>query len=271
MTIGLPQFRVSESIGHCRNRTLTPFPGILPANQICLFLDIDGTLIEFADTPDAISVEPMVIDTLQRLKSALDGALALVSGRAVVDVDRILFPLHLPAAGLHGVERRDAMGRMHIPDIDTSPLESVREALQDFIARHPGLLLEDKLRSLAVHYRRVPGLRREVRKAMTRASAGLAPAFILLEGDMVLELKPGGLDKAAAVEAFMRESPFRGRTPVFVGDDVTDCDGFDATRRLGGITVAVGPRVTAQYYLPDPRAACIWLARIAEQGDSHER
>lgn len=251
--------------------TLRPAPGLLSANQICLFLDIDGTLIDFADTPDAVSVEPAVLDTLRLLEVALGGAVALVSGRSVADIDRLLSPLLLPAAGLHGAERRDTTGRMHMADINESPLESVRQGLQPFVACHPDLLLEDKGRALAVHYRRAPALRDAVWKAMSTASAGMSPAFKLLEGDMVLELKPGGLDKAAAVDGFMREAPFRGRIPVFVGDDVTDYDGFSATRRYDGITVAVGPRVTAQYYLPDPRAVCAWLLRIAEQREIRGR
>jgi trehalose 6-phosphate phosphatase len=247
---------------------LRPEPALPPAASICVFLDVDGTLVEFADTPGGVSVDPLVFDMLRRLQGALDGALALVSGRSIADMDRILAPLQLPAAGLHGLERRDALGRMHVPELDDSPLEPVRVHLQQFVAAHAGLLLEDKNRALAVHYRRAPDLRDAVWRAMSTAAAGLSPAFKLLEGDMVLELKPGRFDKAAAVEAFMREAPFRGRIPVFVGDDVTDYDGFAAVRRHDGITVAVGPRVTAQWYLPDPPAACAWLLRIAEQGGS---
>jgi trehalose 6-phosphate phosphatase len=248
-----------------------PEPALPSAASICVFLDVDGTLIEFAETPDGVSVDPHVFDMLGRLRAALGGALALVSGRSIADMDRILAPLKLPAAGLHGLERRDALGRMHVPEVDESPLEPVRMQLQRFVAAHAGLLLEDKDRALAVHYRRAPDLRDAVWQAMSTAAAGLSPAFKLLEGDKVLELKPGRLDKAAAVEAFMREAPFQGRIPVFVGDDVTDYDGFRAVTRHDGITVAVGPRVTAQWYLPDPRAACAWLLRIAEQGDCRDR
>jgi len=243
-----------------------PGPALLPAHQICLFLDVDGTLIEFADTPHGVHVEPVLLETLRRLEAALGGAIAIVSGRSIADIDRVLHPLRLPAAGLHGVERRDAAGRIRAPFIDETPLDAVRESLLRFVADHPGLLLEDKSQALAVHYRRVPALRDAVWSSMLKVSAGLAPQFVLLEGDMVLELKPGVADKATAVDAFMREAPFRGRFPVFVGDDVTDYDGFAAVRRHGGITVAVGPRVTAQWNLADPRAACEWLARIAEEG-----
>jgi len=243
-----------------------PQPELLPAERICVFLDFDGTLVNFAETPGAVSVKPTVIDMLVRLQGALSGALAVISGRSVAEIDRILAPLRLPAAGLHGAERRDCTGALHIPDIHEAPLDCVREALKPFVEAHAGLLLEDKRRALAIHYRRAPDLRDKVWRAMTAASSGLTPEFKLLEGDMVLELKPGRFDKAAAVEAFMRETPFRGRVPVFVGDDVTDYDGFCAVTRHGGVTVAVGPRVMAQWYLPDPDAACAWLMHIAEQG-----
>ena len=255
-------------------RRTTPPPGgirrtepeLLSAERICVFLDVDGTLVEFAETPGAVRVDPPVIDMLHRLQGALDGALAVISGRSVAEIDRILAPLRLPAAGLHGAERRDCTGVLHLPDIHEAPLDAVRKELQAFVDANGGLLLEDKRRALAIHYRRAPDLRDEVWRAMTAASSGLSPAFKLLEGDMVLELKPGRFDKAAAVDAFMREAPFRGRVPVFVGDDVTDYDGFCAVRRHGGVTVAVGPRITAQWYLPDPGAACAWLMHIAEQG-----
>jgi trehalose 6-phosphate phosphatase len=248
-----------------------PEPELLPAERICVFLDVDGTLVEFAETPGAVSLDPAVIDMLLRLQESLGGALAVVSGRSVAEIDRILAPLRLPAAGLHGAERRDCNGVLHVPDIHEAPLDSVREMLKPFVEAHAGLLLEDKRRALAIHYRRVPDLRDKVWRAMTVASSGLTPEFKLLEGDMVLELKPGRFDKAAAVDAFMRENPFRGRVPVFVGDDVTDYDGFCAVRRHGGVTVAVGPRVTAEWYLPDPGAACAWLMQIAEKGRSGGR
>jgi trehalose 6-phosphate phosphatase len=240
-------------------------PGDFPAARICLFLDIDGTLVNFADAPSAVCLSPSVIETLPLLHDALDGALAVVSGRPLAEIDRLLQPLHLAAAGLHGIERRDAAGRIHLPEVDPGALLGVRQRLEPFVAGHAGLLLEDKGRSLAVHYRMAPQLRDEVWVAMTRAGSGLAPAYKLLEGDMVLEIKPADRDKASAVEDFMREQPFRGRVPVFVGDDVTDYDGFSAVRRHAGITVAVGPRVTAQWYLADPEAVHAWLMRIVNQ------
>jgi trehalose 6-phosphate phosphatase len=246
-----------------------PEPAELPASNICLFLDLDGTLVEFAPTPGDVRIEPSLIDVLARLSRTLGGALAVVSGRALSDIDRLLHPLRLPAAGLHGVERRDATGVLHLPTGGSSSLDGVRRSLGDLLAGHEALLLEDKGLSLAVHFRRAPELRDVVWTAMARASAGLAPAFRLLEGDMVLEIKPGDRNKASAVDDFMREPPFLGRLPVFIGDDVTDYDGFGAVRRHAGITVAVGPRVVAQWYLPDPGAARNWLARIAEQGPCH--
>lgn len=246
-----------------------PAPAVFPPSQICLFLDIDGTLVEFAKAPDEVRVDAEAIGTLTMLEAALDGALALISGRPLADVDRLVQPLHLPAAGLHGLERRDAGGCVHRPDVQGTRLQPARASLREFVASHPGLLLEDKSVALAVHYRAAPQLKQLVQVTMAKAAVSLLPEFALLAGDMVMEIKPARFDKAAAVEEFMREAPFAGRVPVFVGDDITDYDGFGAVRRHGGMTVAVGARVTAQWYLPDPRATRDWLARIATAGASN--
>ena len=250
-----------------------PAPAILPSRDICLFVDVDGTLIEFADSPAEVRVSAGLIDTLQRLHASLDGALALVSGRSIVDLDRLLYPLKLPTAGLHGMERRDAAGKIWRAHVPSAALANGRTELSALAASHPGLLLEDKHASLALHYRRVPHLMGLARAAVARVAAPLVPEFELLDGDMVVEIKPANLNKATAVDAFMVERPFVGRIPVFVGDDITDYRGFGAVRRYEGRTVAVGDRVEAQWYLPDPAAARAWLAAIAMAGvvDSSSR
>jgi len=248
-----------------------PGPAVLPASQICLFLDFDGTLVEFAPAPDGVHVEPELFATLRALHVALHGAIALVSGRPLADIDERLKPLRLPSAGLHGLERRDAAGRVHRAPTSDHALEPARLALREFVAGRSDLRLEDKGAALAVHYRGAPGARALVQSVLARLSAPLSPGFEVLEGDMVVEIKPARYDKASAVEEFMGEAPFMGRVPVFVGDDITDYDGFSAVRRFDGLSVAVGDRVSAQWYLPDPRAARAWLAQIAGLGSGHGR
>ena len=247
-------------------------PGVLPAGRICLFLDFDGTLVEFADDPRDVRPDAHLPQLLSSLQLALDGAVALISGRRLEELDVLLHPLRLPAAGLHGLERRDAQGRLRLrPPTAAGPeLRGLRSRLRELVAAHAGLLLEDKGAALALHYRRAPELQETVQRAVAALVAPLAPQLQLLRGDMVLEIKPQAPDKATAVEGFMREPPFAGRVPVFVGDDVTDRDGFGAVRRHHGMTVAVGARVTAQWRLPDPAAVRTWLARIAEAGGRRE-
>ncbi|HMI37511.1 MAG TPA: trehalose-phosphatase [Steroidobacteraceae bacterium] len=247
-----------------------PGPAVLPASQICLFLDFDGTLVEFAPAPDGVHVEAGLFEILRALHAALQGAVALVSGRPLSDIDELLKPLRLPSAGLHGLERRDAAGRFHRPQFSVQALDPARLALKAFVAGRSDLRLEDKGAALAVHYRGAPRARELVRSVLARVSAPLFPRFEILEGDMVVEIKPTRYNKASAVEEFMGEEPFVGRVPVFVGDDVTDYDGFAAVRRLHGLSVAVGDRVSAQWYLPDPRAARAWLAQIAGLASRHD-
>ena len=203
------------------------------------FLDVDGTLLDIAEAPDRVHVPPRVVDVLARLAGSFGGAVALVSGRPIADLDRLLSPLRLPCAGLHGAERRDARGELRRHGMDGA-LDAARTALSSFCAAHPGTLLEDKGAALALHYRLAPAAESQARRAVGRALAGLGPAFALQEGKCVLEIKPAGSSKAHAIEEFMAEAPFAGRVPVFAGDDVTDEDGFRAVNRLGGLSVRVG-------------------------------
>lgn len=246
-------------------------PAVLPAGRICLFLDFDGTLVEFADHPRDVRPDAQLLELLRSLQIGLAGAVALISGRRIEELDALLHPLRLPAAGLHGLERRDAQGRLRLAvrPAAVSGLEALRPRLLELMAQHSGLLLEDKGATLAVHYRRAPQLGATLQQAVAALVAPLEPELEVLEGDMVLEIKPHSFDKASAIEGFMSEQPFAGRMPVFIGDDLTDCDGFGAVRRHGGVTVAVGYRVTAQWRLPDPGAVRAWLARIADAARRH--
>jgi len=235
----------------------------LPTNAWCLFLDVDGTLLELADHPGAVFVDPALKSLLERLRTAASGAVALVSGRTVADLDRLFGDPTLMLAGMHGCERRDADGHLHIAPVALEQLSQVRAGLQRMVARHPGLMLEDKGAGLALHFLKARELEHEVRAEVSLLAAPLVPQFALLDGHAVIEVKPAAHTKDSAVTAFMNEAPFRGRQPIFIGDDRTDYGGFAAVRRFDGLAVAVGDRVKADWWLPGPAAVRGWLEQLS--------
>jgi trehalose 6-phosphate phosphatase len=239
-----------------------------PSLAWCLFLDVDGTLIELTDTPFDTVASAELKAMLKEVAERLGGALALVSGRSVEYLDALFAPLRLPAAGLHGVERRKASGAMHGASFVDSQLDRARAALAQLVRELPGTLLEDKGRTVAVHYRLAPQSEPRVRESVLAIAAQLGSNYHVQEGNMMLELKPRGFTKGGAIKAFMREPPFSGRTPVFVGDDLTDLDGFKVVDDQGGISIAVGDRVKAQRHLDDPAAVRAWLQGLAALTDS---
>ncbi len=234
------------------------------------FLDIDGTLLEYAARPHEVQVDAGLLELLDRLRAASGGAIALVSGRSVEDIDKLFAPLVLPAAGQHGTERRTAAGtvRRHAP-----PIERLGRAAADLVrltAAHTGLVLENKGMTLALHYRLAPALRALAEREMRAAAAALGDAFELQSGKFVIEIKPSGKDKGSAIAEFAAEAPFAGRRPVFIGDDLTDEPGFDLVNRMGGHSLKVGPGITrARWHLFDAAAVRRWLATYAEQFAPH--
>lgn len=227
-----------------------------------LFLDVDGTLLEIAETPDGVRVPAQLIRTLTEVAQRESGALALISGRSLAQLDRLFAPARFAAAGLHGLERRDAAGSLIRPRHLDQELNDARQALRAFVSPHPGLLLEDKGLTLALHYRRAPELEGEARRIVTALATRLGQGFHVQEGKCVLELKPAGFSKRTAIEAFMRERPFKGRLPVFAGDDVTDEDGFLAVNSMGGHSIRVGndAPTAARYRVPNVEALRAWLS-----------
>jgi len=224
-----------------------------------LFLDFDGTLVDIAETPEAIEVPPALVGLLSDLHDWLDGALAVVSGRQIDVLDRFLAPLRLCAAGEHGVQRRDPNGEMR----EQAPpdLTRVLAAANEIASQHPGLLVERKHAAIALHYRLAPELEAQCRNQMQRAIAG-DPRFELLHGKSVFEVKPAGVNKGIAIDAFLHEAPFAGRVPVFAGDDTTDETGFAVVQPAGGIAIKVGSGPSlAQHRLDSPRAVFEWLAQ----------
>jgi trehalose 6-phosphate phosphatase len=232
-----------------------------------LFLDIDGTLVEFEDRPDAVRVDEGLMELLRGLSAAMDGAVALISGRSVPEIDRLFAPLRLPAAGQHGAERRSANGTLHLHAPVIERMHEAVDRLSRFAAPHQGLIFENKGMSLALHYRLAPRLRKLAAAKMHELAAHLGPEYGLQEGKQVLELKPSGRDKGTAIEEFMLEPPFAGRVPVFIGDDLTDEFGFACVNRLGGHSVKVGSGASvAARRIVDAAAVRRWLRSSMEQG-----
>lgn len=229
----------------------------LPGTACAVFLDFDGTLADIAAHPQAVTVHADIPPLLNSLAGALDGALAIVTGRPIAEIDHFLAPLQLPAAGVHGAERRAADGRWH--RLPAPQLDEVLPALRAFVAAHPGLLLEEKSSAVALHYRQAPLLEAQCLAAMTAALQQL-PDMALMRGKQVLEMKPRAAGKGAAVRAFLEEAPFHGRRPWFFGDDVTDEAAFEAVQALDGIAVKIGAGDTcARHRLADPAALRDWL------------
>ncbi len=236
-----------------------------PRPEWAYFLDLDGTLLEFRAAPRAARSDGRLEKLIAGLHRATGGAVAVISGRAIADIDRLLGKgaLRLPAAGQHGIERRAAGGRLTRHAFPARRLEWARVRLAEAIAGRPGLWLEHKGLSLALHYRRAPRLAGYSHRLVRSLEPRLGPKFGIQPGKRVVEVKPAGRDKGAAVAAFMREAPFRGRTPVFVGDDLTDEFGFATVNRLAGHSIKVGPgRTAATWRLRDVAAARAWLESL---------
>lgn len=236
-------------------------PSNLHPEHTALFLDFDGTLAPIVEHPDAVSVPIPTMNALASL--AKRGVLAIITGRSIVDIDRFLSPLELPVAGVHGLERRSADGTVHGVEISEEALKYVSNRLSEFVIRNPGLILESKRGSIALHFRQRPDLA-DVCTAIVAELTGSHPQLHVLPGKMVLEIKAGVATKGDAICAFMQEDPFAGRTPFFAGDDVTDEEAFPAVSGFGGITVRIGKGVTsAQYRCPGPAAFSDWLTALA--------
>ncbi|MEJ0098408.1 MAG: trehalose-phosphatase [Pseudomonadota bacterium] len=225
----------------------------------CLFLDLDGTLLALRDDPTMIRADAALLALLGDCSARAGGALAIISGRPIRDIDACFEPLRFAAAGIHGLERRDANGVVMTQPVDATRLHEVARQLRKELEDMPMSLLEDKGASLALHWRRAPQDAPALRRLATHMLQQLGSAFRLLEGNCVVELLPRTANKGAAVRAFLNESPFKGRKPVFVGDDLTDLPGFTAAREAGGHGIAVGSRVVAQYALSDVEAVRSWL------------
>ncbi|MFW2404784.1 MAG: trehalose-phosphatase [Gammaproteobacteria bacterium] len=234
-------------------------------DKIALFLDFDGTLVHIVDRPDLTHVPESLLATLSDVHAALGGALALVTGRSIADLDKLTDPLQLPAAGVHGLEYRDGSGPVHAVTTRSFP-DWAREELTQLAESADGLLTEDKGHGMAIHFRLAPDREEPVRAAVRRIAARLGPDFVMQNGKMVFELRPACATKGTAVARFMEAPPYAGRQPVFVGDDVTDEDAFKVVNEMGGISIKVGridEESAARFELEDVSAVRNWLAPLS--------
>jgi trehalose 6-phosphate phosphatase len=239
--------------------------------RCAFFLDIDGTLLDITDHPQHVRVDADLVRLLKALGRAAGGALALISGRPIADIDRLLADSGFCVAGQHGAERRDFSGTMHRHDVPGAALEVARRKFHLMASKHPSVVLEDKGVNLALHFRGAPELRAEIQDAVRGLAGELAGEFEVQLGKMLVELRPTGKDKGVAISEFLAEAPFHGRTPIFFGDDLTDEAGFQLINGAGGHSVKVGEgESAARWRLPDSAAVRAWLADfVARSGESH--
>ncbi len=232
----------------------------LPLTGCAYFLDVDGTLVDFAEAPSRVRLDRSLPGLVEALYQSSDGALALITGRSIESIDRLFPDRQLPVAGQHGLERRAANGQVTRHPGPVRALDGARHVLVGIVTRHPGLLVEDKGLSIALHYRRVPQLAGYAHRVMRKLRVALGDQYCLQHGKRVVELAPAGRDKGAAIASFMLEAPFLGRSPLFIGDDVTDEYGFAMVNQLGGYAIKVGAgRTRARWRLPDVRSVLTWL------------
>src|ERR1700730_16168743 len=252
-----------------------PSPDLVPVvselarrlNECAILLDIDGTLLDLAPTPREVWVPPGLATTLNRLLEKTSGALALVSGRSLNDIDLIFAPELFPAVGGHGAEMRLTPTNSEVVAPRAPPMDQELKRRLAAIARlSPGILLEDKGYSLALHYRLAPHAEEAIYEAVSLIRADLPNAPIeVLPGKCVCEIKQAGFDKATGVHELMTHEPFRGRYPIFIGDDVTDEAVFAAMPSLGGLAFSVGRHAQGVAgHFDEPTNVRAWLARLVD-------
>lgn len=241
----------------------------LHAKKFALFLDIDGTLLEHADHPDAVSVSGDLRRLLETLERRLDGALAFITGRSITVVDHLFAPLKLRAAGLYGLEHRlTANGPAEAAD-EPADIAALAEEIEAEFAG-AGVYLERKGPILALHTRAAPHLLARATELVEQALHRLPPGYRALAGNAGVELMPLEAAKGAAIRRFMKLSPFAGRQPIFLGDDTSDENGFEAINEAGGISIRIRPQgpTAASCSLSGVAEAIAWLERLSEKSAS---
>ena len=239
-------------------------PPVKPGH-FAFFFDLDGTLAEIKPHPDQVAIPDTQLRILHEISLRNQGALALISGRSMAELDQLARPYRFPLAGVHGAERRDIHGHEHIVSLPEALIQTLQTQLTTRLADLPGTELEAKGMAFALHYRQAPEHAQAV-LALAMSLTDAYPQLALQPGKCVVEIKPQGINKGAAITAFMAEPPFSGRIPVFVGDDLTDEAGFGVVNQAGGISVKVGPGdTTAGWRLGSVTRVWQWISDIARQ------
>jgi trehalose 6-phosphate phosphatase len=232
-----------------------------------LFLDVDGTLLDLAARPDDVVTPPNLISTLKRAENTLGGALALISGRSIDDVDRIFAPLRLRMSGVHGAEIRFDPDAPTIATTMGDLPKSLLAALERAIRPFPGVFVEDKRFSFTVHYRLAPSAEQPLRSIVQQLIESTSIGVEIMDAHYAIEIKNPSFDKGGAIAAFLSTPTFYERTPIFIGDDTTDESGFALVTSRGGLAYSVGsPRAGAIVGFPGPPAVREWLAEFASRG-----
>ncbi|TKI08316.1 trehalose-phosphatase [Martelella alba] len=233
------------------------------------FFDLDGTLAAIEKRPEWVSIPDNIKQALAVIFSATGGALALISGRPLSELDALTAPLSCPAAGVHGAERRDATGKIHRIELSPTLISAVGSELRRALTAFPGCHVEEKGMAYALHYRQAERFKDQI-EALSMSLLQRYPELAIQPGKCVFELKPRGADKGAAIDAFMHERPFVGKTPLFIGDDLTDEAGFECVNALGGLSIKVGPgKTAARFRLDGVDKVHLWLVSLAKQQENH--
>ena len=245
------------------NQVLTSLKG----EDYALFLDFDGTLVDIVERPEAVAVDPALPEILVRLQERLGGALAIISGRPIAFLDRHFLPHQLDIAGLHGLEHRIG-GQLYLCDPEEHPrLRETVGRLGETVASKPGVLIEDKGCSVAIHWRLAPQ-EKDFALATARAAAeALGHEYRVQYGKAVAEILPASAGKGKVIKKFLQQAPYKGRLPIFAGDDLTDENGFKTVNAHGGLSVRIGDGETiAQVRLATPAALRHALSEWASEG-----
>lgn len=229
-----------------------------------LFFDVDGTLMDFRERPERVIAPRKLVESLLHLQRLFRGAVAFVSGRTIADLDRIFFPLRLPAAGVHGAELR-LPGVTEVQRLPRDPrLDAALPLLRAFADQHPGAFVEDKGPSIVLHTRACTSATASASRLVESLANQSGGRLRFQAGSRVAELRPVGADKGTALRRLLATAPFRGRHPIVFGDDFADADAFRACSEVGGLAVAVGiDAPPAPNRLPNPGACRDIVHRLA--------
>lgn len=230
-----------------------------------MFLDFDGSIVDTALTPWSVHIPERLPPLLIALRQTMGGAVAIVTGRTIEQIDSYLGPILPAVAASHGLERRTAEGDIICPALPLDAVRRVRGLLEKFAARHSGVIVEDKINSVALHYRQAPLMKRACRDTLNDILKDHIKGWEIVESKFIYDIRPSGVTKGTAIEAFMNEAPFLGRTPIFCGNDLTDEDGFAAVNARGGVSIRVGTQshTLAQVQVATVTELLNWLTQVS--------